>query len=558
MNFKEFRLLSEATKDLYSAIGKESTDKLLSTPVDPKVQTMHDSVFGAGKNHIEMPLENDVPSKVKEHIESNGDKLDGENVTLKTGRSAPISKYLAKSKAPKDVQDEHENWSRNKVANSKLVITRNPGEVASASTNTHWSSCARATTHQRDNTPAWNAMPHEVTHGTLMAMHVHKDAVPNEHGEYDSEAVLGRALIKKHADSTGGDVSFHREGRSYGAFPESAKKAVDEFTAKSYPQKSMVATKEKTLYNDDASSVKVNANHEDIAHAYTKSHPKALSQADQESSVYSSTSPQNVFDNAAKSEHKTVLNSVAKNSTNPKTIREVYDNPNSGRGKGFYFPQMHAIKNPHAPQDILNSAQDHEDDSVRAAVASHPNATAAHLTKAIDDKDDYVRRDAVENPNLTSHHIDKILNGSDKTLKIMAVRHNNVSNENLHKAFNDESSDVVQSARSSPKIKHEHIEAALNSSNVETRASVARHRLMTTDDIHTALRDKSPIVRKAAIENLNSNRAHVDSAIKDAASAVRLSAVMNKSAQKEHFEIGAKDSDEIVSTIAQHRLDKLE
>ena len=84
MNFKEFRLLSEAKKDLYTAIGKAPTDALLKTKVEPNVQKMHDGVFGVGKHHIEMPLENDLPEKVKSHIESNGDSVEGDNVKLKT------------------------------------------------------------------------------------------------------------------------------------------------------------------------------------------------------------------------------------------------------------------------------------------------------------------------------------------------------------------------------------------------------------------------------------------------------------------------------------------
>ena len=99
-------------KELYSAIGIGATNTLIKTKVDPKVQAMHDSTFGVGKHHIEFPIENDVPEKVKAHVESQGDSLVEDGVKLGSGRVAPLSKYLVKSKAPKDVQDEHQNWEK--------------------------------------------------------------------------------------------------------------------------------------------------------------------------------------------------------------------------------------------------------------------------------------------------------------------------------------------------------------------------------------------------------------------------------------------------------------
>ena len=581
MNFKEFRLLSEAKKDLYAAIGKEPTDKLLSTPVDPKVQTMHDGVFGAGKNHIEMPLENDVPSKVKEHIESNGDKLDGENVTLKTGRSAPISKYLAKSKAPKDVQDEHENWSRNKVANSKLVITRNPGEVASASTNTHWSSCAAATSTPNHNSPAWNAMPHELAHGTLMAMHVHNDAKPNDHGEYDSQDVLGRALIKRHDGNEG--ISFIREGRSYGAFPKSAKKAVDDFTSKKYPQKSVFAKKEGTLYNDDGRSSKTNYNHEDIEHAFTKGHPKELSK-DQQLDLVNQGSPETVYGHATNSQHEYVLNSVAQNSKNPDTIRKVFNNGANNKSP-INLTQDYAAGNPSAPHDIITAALNHTDHSVRRNAAGNSSATHEHILRAINDSDRTVRERALENVNLSNKHIDKILDGSDDRMQVAAISHPNVSSDNLHKAINSNFDNVNKAAFRSQKIEHQHITTALSSPYAFIRERAAGHHLMKSDDLHKSLKDTDEDVRMAATQNPHFTDDHVSKALDDSSvrvrtaalsgrraisdknihkamndpeMSVRYSAILSPTAKREHLEKGLKDTDPYVKQLAQDKLDNLE
>jgi hypothetical protein len=302
MNFKEYRSLSEATKELYSAMGKRDADTLLNTRIAPEIKKLHDGVFGEYNHHIEIPLHNDIPDSVKEHVKSKGDTLDGENVKLSSGRSVKLSKYLPKSEAPKSTMDAHEHWNQNKgeYGNTKLVITRQPSEVASMSTGTHWDSCAR----MGSDKIASRKIPAEIEHGTLMAMHVHKDSEPNSDGEYKSKDVLGRTLIKRHDDENGG-ISFHRENRKYGAFPDTANKAVDDFAKKHYSSSGSVQEKHHNLYDDDDTPTKYFIHKKDI-HGFLDSHSSndriaAISHPD--------ATPEHI--NKALDDHRTQVRSIA-------------------------------------------------------------------------------------------------------------------------------------------------------------------------------------------------------------------------------------------------------
>lgn len=514
MKFKEFRLLTEAKKELYAAIGKAPTDALLETKVDPIIKNMHDNVFGVGNHHIEMPLENDLPEKVKSHIESNGDELDGDNVKLKSGRVAPISKYLARSNAPKDVQDEHQNWAKNKIGNSKLVITRHPAEVASASTGTHWSSCAVATKKgSKNHVPAWDAMPSELHNGTLMAMHVHKDAVPDKDGNYASKDVLGRTLIKRHdadIDSENPhEVSFHREDKKYGAFPDSAKKAIDDFTTKNYPQKNLTGHKVDTLYNDDDRTVKVNVNHPDIEHAFTSGHDKELPTKIQRSIVDSSKTPQNILDIAASSNHNAIRASVAKRSTNPDTIRKIFNNPKNEIGM-YGTPETDAVRNPHAPKDVLTDGIDHEDHRVREATLSNPNATPEHIMKGLKDRNAFVQSRAADHPTLNKEHVNYIINNDNKkhedgndiilgTAMRSAVTSQHATSDQIKNALHNSDKYVGDSALGNKNITKEHLLHALDSPHKEVAKEALKHPLVDHDVLKKAVLNKSPSVVEKAL-----------------------------------------------------------
>jgi t-SNARE complex subunit (syntaxin) len=411
LNFKTYKLLSEATKDLYAAMGEKYADRLLSTPVNSKVKKLHDKTFGVGNHHIEIPLPNPVPEKVIDHVKSQGDSMDGDKVKLKSGRSVELSKYLPKSNAPKSVMDDHENWSKNRGgSNTKLVISRRPAEVASASTNTHWDSCANLGKYNLSNKeamPAAKAMPHEIQHGTLIAMHVHADAKPNEHGEYNSKDVLGRTLIKRHHDFDGGS-SFHREERKYGAFPHVANEAVDKFTEQHYPMNGIGSKKEEKLYDDDDKSLKINK--------------KATSEQ----------------------LHSALVN------PNP-DIRQA------------------AIQHPNVTSAHIDKALNDSEQYVRYAAISHPNVTSANIDKALKDSKLYVREVAILHPSATSAHIDKALNDTSDSVRQVAMLNPRATSAHIDKALNDSNADVRRTAIKNPNATSAHIDKALDDSNENVR-----------------------------------------------------------------------------------------
>jgi len=234
-----------------------------------------------------------------------------------------------------------------------------------------------------------------------MAMHVHKDAQPDKDGNYASKDVLGRTLIKRHdADDDSHntpEISFHREDKSYGAFPESAKKAVDNFTAKNYPQKCRLARKERSVYDDDRSDVKANYNHPDIGHAFTHGHDNELSRHQQHSLVNADNVPQKLYDDASMSSSGSVRDIVAFKSKNPATISKVYHDPRNIKSMDI---ESTAAANPHAPKDVIDHALTHPDWTRRNAAARNTSATLEQITTALKDKHPTVRGNAARHPVL--------------------------------------------------------------------------------------------------------------------------------------------------------------
>lgn len=564
MKFSEFRQLSEATKDLISAIGSDKTSALLKKKVLSPIQSHHDKVFGKGNNHLEFPLENDMPHHVINHIESNGDSLTENGVKLKSGREVPVSKYLAKSGAPKNVTDEHQNWERNKVANSKLVITRNPAEVASASTGTHWSSCANPNSDS-GVTPAWDAMPHEIKHGTLMAMHVHKDAKVNEHGEYNSKDILGRTLIKHHVPDdvesnpeNKKEITFHREQRQYGAFPESANKVVDEFTKKHYPQTNLLSKKHEDLYNDDNSPIKVNMDHSDVQHVFTRGHEKELAGHIQTSIVGHAKAGNKIIELAANSQHISTKSVAAKRTDDPKILHKIFHSEND---TGMYSHIKSVMQNPHVPHELVDAGIHHKEDDVRGAAASSPMATSSHLDIALKDHNSNVRYAAASNPNTTSHHIEVASKDVDpyvrkvaveskhatsehiaaaindhKMVKMAALSHKNVTPEHITTALKDKDSDVRRKAISNPNATTAHIDIAMKDKSEDVRHDTVSHTKATAAHIDKALTDKSVYVRQGAMYNNNATAEHIHKGLNDTSSHVRYAAITNKNVDATHID----------------------
>jgi len=249
LKFKEFTLLSESLKDLYHAIGKDRSDELLSRNTVPVIKKLHDSVFGEGNHHIEIPFHNEVPEAIKNHIESNGHHINDEGTHVETGkgRPVPIAKYLndKRNGATQDHIKEYHDHQKGQ-GEHKLVITRKPSEVTSCSTGTNWDSCANATKIDKDPDLAAGKLHQDVAYGTLMAMVVRKDAKPNEDGEYDGKDIHSRVLLKHHMSSDKfmtpeAHHVFVPEKKTYAPagkmMPKGAVDAVQKFADEKYPMK---------------------------------------------------------------------------------------------------------------------------------------------------------------------------------------------------------------------------------------------------------------------------------------------------------------------------------
>ena len=563
LTFKNYLTLSESTKDVYSAIGKSKGDSLLGTKVDPEVQKLHDKTFGAGVHHIEIPLANPVPDKVLEHIKSQGDSMEGNQVKLKSGRHVELSKYLPKSKASKSVLDDHENWSRNKgTSNSKLVISRHPGEVASASTGTHWDSCANL----KGNGPAARTLHKEIKHGTLIAQHVHAEAKPDEHGEYAAKDILGRALIKRH-DSPEGNISYHREGRSYGAFPHVAKEAMDHFTDHHYQQKDGVSTKHKDVYDDDESTVKINKSatseflHKAIEHKTQAvataaiKHPNITADHIDKALLNKSSSVRTMaiqhpnataahIDKAMTDKSEDVRNAAIEhpNATSAHIDRALGDEDGLIRSK--------AIQHLKATVAHIDRAFNDKNEYVRAHAAAHPHATSAHIDKALSDKSSIVRAGAIKNPHVTSDQIDNALSDKDKDVRETAIEHPNATSDHIDKALTDKSEGVRQAAINHPKVTTAHIDRALTDKSEYIRRDAVEHRKVTPAHIDKALSDKSSMIRYTAMLHPNASAANIDRALLDKNSDVRHAAVYHPNATAAHIKQALADKDEDVRGAA--------
>ncbi len=408
LNSKAFNMLTflESTQELTNIIGKDDTQDLLSNTPENKIKELHDKVFGAKNKHIEIPINDPVPDSVKSHVESQGDYItESGQVKLKSGRTVELSKYLPRSKAPKSVIDTHENWMKNRIdpatTKSKLVISRHPGEVASSTTrHSPWDSCADPEwegSHTKAGAgPAWQAMPNELKHGTLIAMHVKHDAVPNKDGEYESKDVLGRSLVKHHIGDQFDESSFHQEGKDYGKFPEVARKAVDEFATKNYPMTSIAALKDPAIYNDDGKTTRTNMNMTDsdidkhidsgtlqtkmtlLEHPNLKEHHLMKLSNDKSSSVSRATL-----------RHPNVTPKIIKN-----VLNKTFDISNPDTSVINKYASITAAKHYKADEDVIDRALDHPNTDTRIAAVKNMNVTKANLEKAMKDKNPDVRSEA--------------------------------------------------------------------------------------------------------------------------------------------------------------------
>lgn len=540
---KFFKILKEATSELHKVMGEAKAKNLLdnSKSMHSGAWKWHNKAFGT-EHHVEFDLPHEVPEKVKEHVQSNGGEIDdsGHKVKLKSGREVPTSKFLGKSGAPNHVTTDYQHFSKNNKGNTKLVISRHPGEVASCSTGTLWDSCANMS--DGDGAAAYK-MPKELEHGTMIAMHLHKDAKKNKDGEYDSKDVLGRRLIKRY-DTDNNESAYYQEEKSYGQFPKAAIKKVHEFTTKHNPEH-YIALKEPSLYNDDATKTKSQITKGNIDAASKHSNPKIRLAASESEHLG----------------HKHIAKLINDKST---TIA------------------ISAMMNKNASPENIHKGLDSGNVEVKAAAASNINANNEHLEKALNDESRHVRGEAAGNVNISTHLLNKALADPAESVKNTAARNKNLSPEIIDKIVNNSDSDVQYKAHvlsnpnSTPEILHKALK--INHGNIYHTASkhpnisaksidkiidsgmghygLSENPKTSKEHIHKLLHTDNSELKIYLSAHPNFDHTHVHAALDDEDDDVRFHALSSGKANQSNFRKASKDPSKSIRDYAKDRLTK--
>jgi len=270
--------LQESKQDLLKVVPSEKVETLLSKKSSVKLRKIHDKVFGAGNNQIILDAGVDeLPEQVVEFLNSKGVNTKSkegnhivDSLNLQYGKSTmSILKFLGRNKAPADVVTAMENFNRAVTNQSKsgslfkILISRNPAEVAASSTGTAWDSCMNPVWKNGKpfTGPAWKSIPAEIKNGTLVAYVLRASAVPNEEGEYNAQGAdgkhdkIGRVLIKMFESETG-DISFFVENKAHGTVTPNQLKIINDWVKSNYHIKAGTFHRAKGVYNDDGTSRK--------------------------------------------------------------------------------------------------------------------------------------------------------------------------------------------------------------------------------------------------------------------------------------------------------------
>ena len=271
--------LKESRQDLLKHTTQSHIDKILSNKTLVKVTKLHDKVFGKNNNQIILDVGvEDTPEDVINFLKSKGINIklkEGnhlvDNLNIQYGKSVvPILKFLGRNKAPQSVITSMENYSRAVLNQStsgsefKILISRNPHEVAAAATNTSWESCMSPNWEvdkgrKKFEGPGWEDLPHEIKYGTLVAYVLRASASPNEDGEYNAQGKdgqhdkIGRVLIKMF-ESNDGDIAFFVEGKTYGTVSPKQLRIIKDWVKTNYHTKDGTYFKNTKIYNDDKKS----------------------------------------------------------------------------------------------------------------------------------------------------------------------------------------------------------------------------------------------------------------------------------------------------------------
>ena len=177
-----------------------------------------------------------------------------------------------------------------------------------------------------------------------------------------------------------------------------------------------------------------------------------------------------------------------------------------------------ALSHPMVAMQHLARAADHPNESVRAKVAGHANATPQMIDKALEDKDVEVRVQAAQNPKATTQHIDKALSDSDEKVVRSAVDNPNMSSEQLMKASKKSGNEQLRAAilrhRNLSDEVRDHILA--DRSVVANRIDAMKLPNATSQELMQGLKDSDERVREQAAKHPNLTPQHIRHALDDA------------------------------------------
>lgn len=214
-----------------------------------KFISFSDHVFANSVNHrVSTPLIPDDP--VKDHLEQHGFSVDRDkNVAVdKHGREQKIGKALSKTGAPEDLLLRHNRDAARKVnykadESRKIIISRQPEDIAGMSTGRSWESCM-----SMDSGSNRHHLKHDIKHGTHVAYLVHKD-------DNNIKYPLARIALKPYQSEDGKHTILRPEERSYGSSSDQFSVSVRKWTEDNFPTKpKTIYTKHKDLYNDSMNS----------------------------------------------------------------------------------------------------------------------------------------------------------------------------------------------------------------------------------------------------------------------------------------------------------------
>lgn len=249
------------------------------------IHRLHDSVFGEGVERISIPYEGKLDPI--DHTNSHnltGGHLSAANIVLQglkkhgyttddyaTGlvshESTPERKIkISKALSLTGAGDEEVHWksptekgfdsktttrqrayeldpTRMSIKKPKsIVITRNQYDVAGMSTDRGWNSCMNMVDGCNRR-----FLKRDIDYGTLTAYFVN-------HDDQGIARPVGRVNLKHFSNGTH-DI-FRPEGRSYGAVPKDARKAITAWSEKNYESQPGIYLKNAHLYNDDGNSMR--------------------------------------------------------------------------------------------------------------------------------------------------------------------------------------------------------------------------------------------------------------------------------------------------------------